>query len=537
VASLAPGGQPLTRLELLVRDAAGAWRTLDVTISDLRAHHAVQGIVLNAHDISERKELELDLAHQALYDDLTGLANRALFRQRVTAALSQRYSSEPRLPGAPGSGPEVAVMLLDLDEFKTVNDSLGHTAGDELLAAVARRLAGAVRERDTIARLGGDEFAVLVQGEARQRVLSVVARVHEALAAPFSVSGRELVIDGSIGVAYANDDSIDMVDLLRNADTAMYAAKRRGKGRVEVFDDSMHAQVTERLELQNDLVHVLTRDELLLYYQPLIDLRTGRVKGFEALSRWNHPVRGLVSPASFVPLAEESGMIVPITSWVLETSLRQLAAWRRLLRDDRLTMSVNLSARQLDDDHDVHHTIHAILQRYGLPADALEMELTESLNVDVDSPEIQRRLAAITALGVGLAADDFGTGFASYAAVQKLPYSCIKIDRKLIAGLADVTDERARVQIRSIIEMAHAAGMRVVAEGIEGAEQLAALKRLHCDVGQGYYFCRPAPAQEAERMLAEDHGDLLRRTMAQHRPQERRAATPAPPALVARVRQ
>ena len=287
---------------------------------------------------------------------------------------------------------------------------------------------------------------------------------------------------------------------MRNADTAMYAAKRDGKSQVVVFDPAMHVSVTEQLDLMNDLSQVLERRELMLYYQPLVELRSGRVKGFEALVRWQHPTRGLVAPASFIPLAEESGLIVPITEWVLDEAVRQLALWRHDFADDSLMMNINLSPRHLREVGLVD-MIRTTLERHDLPPGALVVELTESVDVDVDSPEIRARLEAVTALGVELAADDFGTGFASYANLQLLPYTVIKIDRKLISGLAEGSDARARIQIRSIVEMAHAAGMTVVAEGIEGGEQVAFLRLLGCDVGQGFYFSRPVPPLDAERLL------------------------------------
>lgn len=491
-ASLDPTGERPSRLELRVRDGREWWRTLDVTITDLREHSGVEGIVINAHDVTERKELELDLARQAMYDDLTGLANRALFRQRVSEALDAQRAG----------GPEVAVLFLDLNEFKTVNDSMGHSVGDEMLTIVAKRLANLLRVGDTAARLGGDEFALVLCSEDRGAVLQVARRVHVMLADPIHVGGREISIAGSVGIAYAEDPDASIGDLLRNADTAMYVAKRRGHtGQVEVFDPSMLVSVTERLELMNDLKRVLERDELTLYYQPLVDIRSGTIKGFEALVRWQHPTRGMVSPASFVPLAEEVGVILPITEWVLDTALRQLADWNRSrVGLTPLTMSVNLSGRHLEVDG-AGEMVAQTLRRHGVSPDLLTVEITEGLALDPDSADLLRRLTAITDQGVRLAADDFGSGYASYANLQRLPYAAVKIDRSLIDGLEHAHGQRARVQIRSIIDMAHGAGMTVVAEGIEGAEQLAVLRELCCDVGQGYYFSRPVPAEQIAAIL------------------------------------
>ena len=490
---LDPSGDRPSSLELRVRHGIDQWRTLDVTISDLRAHPAVQGIVLNAHDVSERKELELDLARQAHFDDLTGLANRVMFRQRLSEALAAARLSPHR---------RVAVLFLDLNEFKTVNDSMGHSVGDDLLAIVGRRIAGLVDGSDTAARLGGDEFAILVVSEDPQSVVETAHRLHGVLAHPVAVGGREIAVSGSVGVAYADNPTMPIGDLLRNADTAMYAAKRRGlAGAVEVFDPSMLVTVTERLELMNDLGHVLERDELVLYYQPLVDLATGRVKGFEALSRWQHPTRGIVGPGSFVPLAEEIGLIVPITHWVLDTALAQLAEWNdRRGSLDPLTMSVNLSGRHLEVDG-AGAMVAAALSRHRVAPETVVVELTEGLAIDLESPDVHRRLLAITDLGVKLAADDFGAGFASYANLQRLPYSVVKIDRSVVDGLENVHEHRARVQIRSIIDMAHGAQMTVVAEGVEGAEQVNVLRALGCDVAQGFYFSRPVTADQAEMML------------------------------------
>jgi diguanylate cyclase (GGDEF)-like protein/PAS domain S-box-containing protein len=490
---LDPTGDRPSRLELRVRDDRDSWRTLDVTASDLRAYPAVQGIVLNAHDVSERKELELDLARQAMFDDLTGLANRLLFRQTLSDALERPRDGQST----------VAVLFLDLNEFKTVNDSMGHAIGDDLLAIVGRRLAGLMRATDTAARLGGDEFAMLVVSADREDALRVAQRVQTALSAPMSVGGREITVAGSVGVAYADGPDSSIGDLLRNADTAMYVAKRRGSSnQIEVFDPSMLASVRERLDLMNDLGRALERDELVLYYQPVVDLRTGQVKGFEALTRWQHPTRGMVAPASFVPLAEEIGLILPMTEWVLDRALAQVAAWNAdRPAGAKLSMSVNLSGRHIEVDG-AGAMVEAALRRHGVEPGLVVVELTEGLAVDFESDDVRRRLEAVTGLGVHLAADDFGAGFASYANLQRLPYSVVKVDRSVINGL-DTHEERARLQIRSIIEMAHGAGMTVVAEGIEGAEQLQALRELGCDAGQGYYFARPMPADEATSLSFE----------------------------------
>ena len=489
--SLAGIGQPPSRTEARIGNAAGMWRTLDMTLSDLRDHSAVEGVVLNAHDVTERKELETNLEHQASYDDLTGLANRALFRRRLATALAGQR---------PGSG-DLAVLFIDLDEFKTINDSLGHHVGDELLTEVATRLRSVNRKHDVVARLGGDEFALLVTTGGQGAAERVAERALLAMATPFFIDGRLLQVGASIGIAYSDRPEFGVTELLRNADTAMYEAKRLGKGRLKCFDASMHATVSERLELLNDLQTVLERDELQLYYQPIVEPRSGRIKAFEALVRWQHPTRGMISPMSFVPLAEESGLILPMTEWVLDTALAQLARWKNEgLGSDSLTMSVNMSARHLEADG-AAQLVERCLARNRLAPGDLTVELTESVAIDVESPTIQRRLQAITSLGVALAADDFGTGFASYASLQHLPFTAIKIDRKLIDGLGGLNSEKAAIQVGSIVAMAHQAGMIVVAEGVEVSQQLEALLGLNCDACQGYYFARPMPAEMAGRLL------------------------------------
>ncbi|MDY7102420.1 MAG: EAL domain-containing protein [Actinomycetota bacterium] len=482
-------GDP-ARLEMHVRDGAGRVRTLDVTVTDLRHDPALGGIVLNAHDITKRKELEDGLARRALHDDLTGLANRALLREQVAAALARHRHRGER---------SVAVMFIDLDDFKSVNDSYGHAAGDELLRVVADRIAGTLRASDLAARLGGDEFAVLAEGLRRDDAVSLANRLLDAVSEPVVVGGRRQVVRAAAGIAFADEDASTTTDLLRNADTAMYAAKRRAPARVEVFEPALHAAVFERHELKRDLTTALERGELVVWYQPVIELASGRVHGFEALLRWNHPSRGMVSPATFVPLAEESGQIIPITWWVLSTALDQLVTWRAATDRADLVMNVNMPATQLDVP-DVDSTIEHAVTTSGLDPAALVVELTESAEIEIGI-DVLDRLEAIRRLGVGLAADDFGAGWSSYANLQRLPYTIVKIDKSLIDGMAEDDGGRARLQVRSIIDMAHGAGLRVVAEGVEHARQSDGLERLGCDYGQGYLFSRPLPAAAATEFL------------------------------------
>ena len=472
------------RLELRIRMACGGWKTLEATLTDLRSDPDVAGVVLNAHDVTDRKSLEEDLRHKALHDDLTGLANRVLFRERVDHAVSTRLR-----PGV-----TMAVLFVDLDDFKTVNDGLGHGLGDELLQVVGARLDGMARAGDTAARLGGDEFALLL--EDTDDVVGVAERVLAVLQEPVELEGRDIAVSASVGIALAGPDADSSELLLRNADVAMYYAKRTGKGRVRLFDETMYLDAFERLELKANLSHAVEDGSLRVHYQPLFALASGDLLGFEALVRWEHPERGLVSPASFIPIAEENGLIVPIGSWVLREALRQLTEWRTASGLD-LHMSVNLSPRQLEEA-DVVEDVRDALLRSGVDPRTVSLELTES--VVLEDGASRDHLVQLRQLGVGIAADDFGAGFASYAALQQLPFTTVKIDRSLISGL-DTAPDKALPQVRSIVEMAHATGLHVVAEGIEHEAQRQTLADLGCDVGQGYLLGRPVPADQLDELL------------------------------------
>ena len=487
-----------TSVEVRIPDVRGAWHTVDITITDLRREPAVGGVVLNARDVTVRKELEHDLRHQALHDTLTGLGNRAMFTGRVTEALEQ---GEDRLDA-------VSVLFVDLDDFKTVNDSLGHAVGDQLLVVAAERLRECLRVSDTAARLGGDEFAVLLEhAYGQSEVIQVAERILESLRQPIVIGPREIVVTASVGIAMNSDRSTSAEVLLRNADMAMYLAKDRGKARFEVFEDEMHASVFERLEMKAALARAIDQaDELELHYQPIMSLASGRVTGVEALVRWQHPDRGLLAPGSFIPLAEDTGLIVPLGRWVLEQACRQLVTWREEVPGaEALTMSVNLSVRQLGNPTIVADIVQ-ILERTGLPAECLVLEITESLLVDERST-MPERLTELRAVGVSLAVDDFGTGYSSLGYLQRFPIDIIKIDRSFVEGLGQGADEPGVV--RAIIDVARRIGARTVAEGIQGAEQLKALKALRCDGGQGFYFARPMPADDfTDRLAGITEGDV-----------------------------
>jgi len=441
-------------------------------------------------DIRERRAIQERLARQSFYDTLTGLPNRSLFLDRVNHALGW---------ASPEEATPLAVLLLDLDRFKVINESLGHAVGDQLLAAVGRRLGDALRPGDTLARLGGDEFAVLVDGLAGEAAADGLARrMVETLAAPFIVEGRETYVSASIGVTLSRAGVQGASDLLREAEIALYRAKGDAGDRVAVFHPRMSASSIERLELELDLRHAVERGELRVFYQPLVDLRTGRTIGHEALARWEHPVRGLLGPLSFIPLAEETGLILPIGDHVLAEACRQARAWQAAAGDPDLAVSVNLSARQFARP-DLTSRVAAVLAETGLPPSTLELEITESLAMS-DAEATGVTLRALHELGVRVVLDDFGTGYSSLAYLSELPLDVIKVDRSFVAGIAESAANLAI--IRAVIGLAQGLGMVVTAEGIEQEVQLEALRDLGCERGQGFLFARPMPADAAGRALA-----------------------------------
>jgi diguanylate cyclase (GGDEF)-like protein/PAS domain S-box-containing protein len=446
-----------------------------------------QGVIV---DITRRKSLEDELTRQASEDGLTGLANRTRLRARMERALD-----------APPAGTTPAVLLIDLDDFKRVNDSLGHAAGDRLLELAADRLLGATRGSDTVARLGGDEFAVLLGVRAPGEITLVADRIVAALSSPFEVDGRDIRVSASVGVAVADaGESPD--DLLRNADLALYRAKGAGKGRHAAFAPEMHRAAISRLELEAELRWAIANDELLLHYQPIMDLATGRVSSAEALVRWQHPERGLVPPAEFVPLAEATDLVLPLGRWVLQTACRAAAAWPRAAGADGVPVSVNVSGRQLQRPGFVEDVAEA-LRASGLPARRLVLEVTESvLLADLDTA--LKRLEALRALGVRVALDDFGTGYSSLAYLQRLPVDVLKIDRTFTA---DVTAGGKRAALaRAVVTLADTLGLRTVAEGVETDEQDAELRTLGCDYGQGYLYARPLRGAAFVEFLAARSG-------------------------------
>ena len=440
-------------------------------------------------DTSERKALEA-VTHQAFHDPLTDLANRALFTDRVAAALSRRVDSGTTA---------VAVLLLDLDDFKTVNDSLGHAAGDELLVAVASRLRSCVRPGDTLARLAGDEFAILLDElDDRDDVTAVARRVGKRLEAPFEVDAMEIAVRASIGISLGQRPDDRPEDLMRDADVAMYAAKARGKGGYQVFEPHMRQAVVRRMELKADLRHALERGELPVHYQPYIKLADESIVGAEALLRWEHGDRGIIPPGDFVPLAEEMGLIVPIGRWVLGEACGQAVEWgRRWPELGPLTLSVNVSARQLQDRLFVGD-VAAIVSERGLAPGQLVLELTESSLVE-DPDQAVQRLLELRELGIRLALDDFGTGYSSLGYLQRYPIEILKVHRAFVAELGRHPDEPALA--KAILQLAHHLGMKTIAEGVEDATQVESLRALGCGYAQGYHFARPLPPEAFAELL------------------------------------
>ena len=481
--------------------------------------------VVAVRDLRERRQLEAELSRSAFYDGLTGLPNRALLLDRVSHALSFIRPDE--------DGP-IGFILLDLDRFKVINESLGHAAGDRLLELVGRRLSECLRPGDTVARFGGDEFAVLLDAVRDvDDALHVAERIETELRAPFDLDGRDTFIGASMGIALGRAGSTEPGDLLRDAEIALYRAKADVSTRHALFEPGMSAAVAERLDLENDLRRAVERDELRLHYQPLVDLATGRIVGLEALVRWQHPTRGLVPPLSFIPLAEETGLILSIGRWVLETACRQARAWQVAFpTDPPILMSVNLSAKQFARA-DLVEQVSAILAETGLHAACLELEITESVLMDESDAGIQA-LQALRKLGVKLVLDDFGTGYSSLSYLKHMPLDTIKIDRSFVAELTG--DDANLAIVQAVISLAHGLGIDVVAEGIETAAQLARLRELVCDRGQGYYYARPLPADELAELLRADRplglaagADPTRPGPASRRPAGRsRPADPSP---------
>jgi diguanylate cyclase (GGDEF)-like protein/PAS domain S-box-containing protein len=487
-----PGATPPT--EWRVRHRDGRWLHVETVGTNLMHEPTVRGIVLNTRDISERKLLEAQLTHQAFHDPLTGLANRVLFLDRVSHALSlvRRH------------GHTLAVLFVDIDGFKTINDSLGHTAGDRLLITIAERLLTCVRSADTVARLGGDEFALLIEDATDDNGATAVAeRIVSAVRHPIHLEGKDVFVTASIGIATATDEG-NAVDLLRDADMAMYMAKSRGKNRYETFEPGMHVKALDRLELQADLRRAIDRGgEFTLLYQPIVRLQTGEVKGVEALVRWRHPQRGVLTPMQFIPLAEETGLIVPLGRWVLREACRQARIWQsRRSEGSPMTLTVNISGYQLQDAGVVDDIRRAIAET-GFDPRYLVLEITESVLMQEDDMVLER-LHAIKAVGVRLAIDDFGTGYSSLGYLQRFPIDILKIDKAFVDDIGNAGAESALV--RAIIALGETLKLETIAEGIELPQQLSGLQEIGCEMGQGFFFARPVEPGEIDAMLLRADG-------------------------------
>ncbi|MEC4806613.1 MAG: PAS domain S-box protein [Jaaginema sp. PMC 1080.18] len=453
-------------------------------------------------DITERKRAEAQLEYNAYYDALTDLPNRTLFMKRLSHTMrrSQRRGNY-----------RFAVLFFDLDYFKVVNDSLGHIVGDRLLVAIARRLEACLRPSDTLARLGGDEFTVLLDGiEDVQVATNMAQKLQQRIQHPFNFDGHEVFTNASIGIAFNSREYQQPEELLRDADTAMYRAKALGKARYAVFTSNMHATALARLQLESDLRRALSRGEIIPYYQPIVSLQTNQLMGFEVLARWQHPQRGLVSPGEFIPIAEETGLIVPLGRWILQQACTQLRQWQvKFDRGATLKMSVNLSGRQLKETNLVAE-IAGIIQKAQLPPQALKLEITETLLMD-NAKAAAAIFAQLQKMGIELSIDDFGTGYSSLSYLHRFPLNTLKIDRSFINNLQG---DRSNLEIvQAIITLAHTLGMDAIAEGIETPAQLAQLQALGCEYGQGYFFSPPLPVDAAEKLIAssfaEESGKLL----------------------------
>lgn len=480
-------------LILYHKDGTPFWVDLN-TVPIRNEQGQVTHFISVMREVTERKQAEEELRRNAFHDSLTGLPNRLLFMERLEQTVARSRQSADH---------QFAVLFLDLDRFKVINDSLGHLIGDRLLIAIARRLEACVSHEDTVSRLGGDEFTILLERiQNLEDAKKIAERVHRTLSTPFNLNGHEVFTSASIGITLSTTHYELPEDLLRGADIAMYRAKASGKACHEVFDTEMHTRVVKLLQLENDLRRAIERQEFLLYYQPIVALTTGKIVGFEALVRWQHPEQGIVSPAEFVPMAEETGLIIPIGQWVLREACRQMKAWHTLFsHQPPLSISVNLSSRQFSQPSLIGQ-ICQTLNDTGLDARHLKLEITESVIME-NTESAMDMLLQLKAMGIQLSVDDFGTGYSSLSYLYRFPMDLLKIDRSFISRV-DVDGEKLEL-VRTIITLAWNLGMDVVAEGVETIKQLAQLKALKCEYAQGYLFSKPMGSADVEKLLREDH--------------------------------
>jgi diguanylate cyclase (GGDEF)-like protein/PAS domain S-box-containing protein len=477
-------GTPMPR-DLPLRRKDGTIVQLESVFNNLLGVANVGGVVVTARDVTERRALEDQLTHQAFHDSLTGLANRALFSERIAHAIERGVRRRNLF----------AVLFIDLDDFKTVNDSLGHAAGDELLVVVAERIRASLRPEDTCARLGGDEFAVMIESiDDPEGAITVARRILAALSAPLAVEGSEIGVQASVGIALGSAGQ-SASEVMRSGDLAMYRAKSEGKGRFALYEPSMHERVLERLELKADLQRAVVSEEFEVHYQPIVALRTGGIVGVEALVRWRHAQRGLVLPGDFMSLAEETGLILPLGRHVLNVACHQVASWRRRGHAD-LGISVNLSAKQLASRH-LAGEVGAALSDYSLDGSTLTLEITESTLLD--SQVVVSRLAELRKLGVRIAIDDFGMGYSSLNYLRRFPVDALKIAKPFVEELGASADQDRLVA--AIVRLGTTMGLETVAEGIELESQRDRLRELKCRYGQGFLYSRPLPAEELDPLL------------------------------------
>lgn len=456
--------------------------TLQATFSDLEATNLAL-----KHEIAERQRAEEQFKQLALHDPLTGFPNRAFFMEQLERAIKQVQRHPDYL---------FAVLFIDLDRFKVINDSLGHQVGDQLLAAIAQQLHGLVRATDIVARLGGDEFVILLEPiEERKDAVRVANRIVQELNSPIDLGNRQVFTSASIGIALSSPDYTQGTDILRDADIAMYRAKTRGKACFEIFNERMYLQALDRLQLENDLRQALTLNQLQVYYQPIVNIQTGRLAGFEALGRWPHPDRGFIAPAEFIPIAEETGLIVPLGEWVLQTACQQMADWLvRYPSISHYTISVNISIKQLKDPN-LLPKIDKVLEQSGLNGQQLALELTESILME-NVIELNVILNHLKDRGIHLSIDDFGTGYSSLSYLHLFPFNTIKIDQSFIARLGAQGENQEIIE--AILHLADQLKMDAISEGVESKQQLNYLMELSCQKAQGYYFSQPLPAEAAE---------------------------------------
>ncbi|HUC38284.1 MAG TPA: EAL domain-containing protein [Acidimicrobiales bacterium] len=484
---VSPNSEVVTEWKL--RHADGSWKSFQSVVTNLLHEPSVRGLVLNSRDITDQKALEDQLRHQAFHDPLTGLANRALFAEHLEHAARRRIRS--------GTG--LAVLFIDVDDFKAVNDLRGHAVADELLHKIAQRLSEVLRDADLIARLGGDEFAVLLETEpVDPHPLVVASRLIDAFSKPFEISSTQVHARVSIGVAIDDSGGESAQDLLRNADLAMYAAKIRGKGTYEVYSTEMHSVILNRMRTESDLRRALENEELVVYYQPIVDVASKRIIDLEALVRWRHGDGRLVPPGDFIDVAEASGLIVPLGAWVLERAcLDMQRLFGRTELQGELGLSVNLSPKQLSDPN-LLVTVREALEKGGMDAGRLTLEITES-SIMQNTPRTCEVLAQLRGLGVKTAIDDFGTGYSSLASLRDIPLDVLKIDRTFVIDISH-SEESVRLA-KTILQLAEDFNLRTIAEGIEELDQLTTLEDLGCDSVQGYYLGKPMTAEDMARTL------------------------------------